>query len=1154
VRAYISKLKCRNFKSFKKVDIGFVRGFQALFGPNGSGKSNVCDSIRFVLGEMKFSALRAKKISDLINHDADHAEVTLVVETPDGEITVQRRVNREGKSGYRMNGKAARRGSVIELLKKYDIENGTHNVIGQGEVQRIVEMGAVERRKIIDEIAGVAEFDAKRDEALKELDTVQRRIDETKLILKEKEGFLKELEGEKEKAVAFTELKQAVTNLRNSVIYYEVRKVEAEYEEATKNYAMMKTKISDIENEIARIDERIRTESAKINELSNSINGYSTDNKAYREYEMLRTEMAVLAEKRDALGKRKEELYKKVGELEKKKAEVEERVKGFGIHIPDTEKKLLELKARLKELKFKADMSKKRDSTLANESIRLTDEIAALEGEIGVKEKTYNELSLAVSQADYKINAMREEMEKLESAAGSEINAEAKEIERKIKEMEKELERKKKELDDLFVKERKVNEQNAETDKQLLKLKEEYSKYRSVSGYVQSEAVANFIKELRDKGVVNGIYGSVQDLCNFDSKYGIAIESAVGGRLNYIIVENIDASNEIITQLRNRKIGRATFLPLTMQMGDGMKVPNYPGVLGRLIDFVQFDPKFTAPMNYVFGDTLLINDIETAKDVGLVGKYRLVTLEGDIIEKSSAVTGGFFTSSLKITERKKAAEIEERIAKLQAEKEALISELFAIRDESSRVRRERSEIEVGIKALQIESEGIMKSAAQVEEAKAKAKELRDEIVEIERTKKGKAGELERVANDIMRSKEKLTTMRKKKSDIDSVLFNKGGENEEEMEALGGQVAALETELKGSSTESAILRKNADDIASEIESVKAEMEGCDRDIGSTIRRMQETEAGMAEKKDEIERSSKMIRELMHARDEVQAIANKLAEEKGAHTRNKERIMLELGKVETRKAVLEQKLVDLKSEASDDKFELIEGSITRLKEELNEKEGRLNAMGEVNMLAPKMYDERKAEIEEVSERLAKLEKEREAVILMIKEVEKRKIVVFMEAFEKVNANFQGLFSQTFSSGKAYLALQKPEEPFSGGLDVKVVVADDKEERIESLSGGEKSIIALLLVFAIHMYKPSAFYILDEVESALDKIRSKLVAELLKKLASKTQFIVVSHNDTIISSADAVFGVSKMNRESKVVGLALNTLIENRKPETREKSNEG
>lgn len=328
--AYISRLKCRNFKSFKKVDIDFVRGFQALFGPNGSGKSNVCDSIRFVLGEMKFSALRAKKISDLINHDADYAEVTLVVDTPDGEITVQRRVNREGKSGYRMNGKAAKRGSVIELLKKYDIENGTHNIIGQGEVQRIVEMSAVERRKIIDEIAGVAEFDAKKDEALKELDTVQRRIDETKLVLKEKEGFLKELEGEKERAIAFTELKRLVTNLRNSVIYLEIRKVEEEYEKITKDYAMWKTKISDIESEIVKIDEQVKNESAKISELSDSINRHSTDNKAYQEYEALRTEMAVLSEKREALGRRKEELYKRLGELERKKAEVEERLRGFG--------------------------------------------------------------------------------------------------------------------------------------------------------------------------------------------------------------------------------------------------------------------------------------------------------------------------------------------------------------------------------------------------------------------------------------------------------------------------------------------------------------------------------------------------------------------------------------------------------------------------------------------------------------------------------------------------------------------------------------------------------------------------------------------------------------------------------------------------------
>jgi chromosome segregation protein len=240
------------------------------------------------------------------------------------------------------------------------------------------------------------------------------------------------------------------------------------------------------------------------------------------------------------------------------------------------------------------------------------------------------------------------------------------------------------------------------------------------------------------------------------------------------------------------------------------------------------------------------------------------------------------------------------------------------------------------------------------------------------------------------------------------------------------------------------------------------------------------------------------------------------------------------------VLEQKLIDLKSEVSNEEFELIEGNINKMKNELSEKEVQLQAMGSVNLLAPKIYDEKKKEVEEIGKKLEMLDKERESVISMIKEVERKKHTVFMESFEKISSNFERLFSQTFTSGSARLVLQNPNNPFEGGLDVKITRDNGREERLEGLSGGEKSIITLLFVFAIHMHKPSAFYILDEVESALDRVRSRLVAELLKKLSQHTQFIVVSHNDTVISLADAVIGISKTEKGSQAISIALNKQI--------------
>ena len=1134
--AFISRLKCRNFKSFKNVNVDLIKGFQAFMGPNGSGKSNVCDAIRFAIGEMRFSALRAKGIKDLINHTADHAEVSIEISTPEGEITVARRISREGKSGYKINGKNATRGAVIELLKKYNIENGAHNIIAQGEVQKIIEMNSIEKRKIIDEIAGVAEFDAKKNEAMKELETVQQRINDTRLVLKEKEGYIKELEKDREIALKYMALKKETTNLKNSVIYWEIRRVEEEYDEVTKEYAIKKAKISEIDNAIAELDNAIKEKSLLIKEISDEINKNSASNKTYQEYDALKTELAVSAEKKENLARKRDELVKRLADLQAKKMEGESRIASFGTALSEKEQRLITARNELAELKRKADMARKRDSTLVNESQKLGEEIKSLEDEIYSKEEILRGHEGAALQADIRLSAKSEELEKALRAAEEGVSSEQREIERKIREAEKELEKKKKESDDLFVQERKLNEQSAEIDRTLLRLKEEHSKYRAIAGSSHAESVINFIKELQEKNAVKGIHGTVQELCTFDPKYAVAIEASAGGRLNYFIVENVEASKEVIEQLRARKLGRATFLPLKMNVDMQREPLNYPGVLGRLIDFIQYDPRYTGPMMYVFGDTVLVSDIESARDVGLIGKARLVTLAGDIIEKSSAITGGYFVSGMKLAEKKKVAELEERITNLQAEKEGIVNSLYQLRDESARIRRERAELEVQIKSLQIDAQAIAKNVDEAEKSRAKVKLLKEEIAQLEKTKRESAAEIEKAMGQVLKLKERLAAIRQKKNEIDSVLYKKESGTEEKISVLQDEVAMLEAEFKSSTTEVELLKRNMDDLNSQISEVEGMIKANDDESVQTEKRMEHLAKEMEQKKKQMERTNEEIRALVHKRDAVQEEADKLAENKGGLFHTKEGIMQELGKIETKKALHEQKLVDLKAEATNEEFELIEGNLNKMKAELKEKEAALMSIGNVNLNAPAMYEERKKEADEMNERLAQLEKERDAVILMINEVEKRKIDVFMEAFEKVNKNFERLFSQTFATGEAHLVLQNPKDPFEGGLDVKLIREQGRQERLEGLSGGEKSTIAILLVFAIHMYHPSAFYILDEIESTLDKIRSGLVADLIKKLSKETQFIVVSHNDTTLSSADAVMGVSKVHGVSQVVSLQL------------------
>lgn len=656
---------------------------------------------------------------------------------------------------------------------------------------------------------------------------------------------------------------------------------------------------------------------------------------------------------------------------------------------------------------------------------------------------------------------------------------------------------------------------------------------------------------MQTKGVINGIHGAIHELCNFEEKYSPAIESAVGSRLNYIIADNVDCIKEVVDLLRQNKTGRATFIPLNMKSvaSEATNYLNYPGVIGRLIDFVEFDEKYISPMTFIFGDTIVVSDIEIAKDNGLIGKVRMVTIHGDVIEKSNVIQGGYFTSKMNLASRKKAVDLENRLNSLMKEKEELSQELVYIREQSSQLRRERGELEAKLKSLEIDSNYELKEHETREKNLQKAKLLKDENKTFEKEIKEEKEQYEKTYSNLMKQKVKLTELRQRKSDIDSSLYSKKEEGEDEVNTILEKISTIETSIKSKNNEIGLLYNAREDNQSSMEKIKTEINRISYSIDESNTKINDIEIALVHKKIEMEKSSNQIKKLINERDAIQNKLDEQSSKKGEQLTIKQRVTQELAKYEIKIQNVKERLVDFKAQMTNEPYEKIEGNVNKLKSELSERELEIGPMHDkVNLLAPKVYEHKKGEIEGVADKLKQLEKEKEAVVYMINEVEKRKYEVFMETFDTINTNFKNLFVQTFERDSAELVLLKPEDPFTGGLDVKItrMVKNSKKpivERLESLSGGEKSVVALLLVFAIHMYKPSAFYILDEVESALDMINVKLVANLVKKLSKATQFLVVSHNDITISEAEAILGVSRVADGSKIVSLALDQVIMNK-----------
>jgi len=1148
--AFISKIKFRNFKSFRKVDIDLIKGFQALIGPNGSGKSNVCDGIRFAIGEGKLSNLRATKINDLISHNADSAEVTLIIETGQGQHSISRKINTEGKSDYLLDNKKTTRTNITQFLKQFKIENESHNVIGQGEVARLTVLTSTEKRKIIDEIAGVAEFDLKKAEALKELETVQTRINDASIILKEKEGAIRELEKEKEFALKYINIKNRVKNIRNTIINSEIQNLEKEHTKLLEENAQNKIKNDEIETIISNIEKEMEKYKEDLKKITDEINNKTVDNKSYREHEALTRELGILKSKKEMWEEEKIKNENSLIELELKLKDIEQKISGNSILSAEEEGELKILKEKYNDVKKRIENSKKKDSTLVNESIKYGNQIKEIEENLETREKICNDLLLSASQKELKLKNNKEIIEEIDKEQ-KELTGEQRDIQKEIRELQKEFEKTKKGNENLFNKEKNTNLKLAEADKEIIKIKSELSNYQGVSKLQYSEIVLNFIKEMQNKGVISGIHGAIHELCNFDEKYSPAIESAVGSRLNYIIADNVDCIKEVVDLLRQNKTGRATFIPLNMKSvpNEATNYLNYPGVIGRLIDFVQFDEKYISPMTFIFGDTIVVSDIEIAKDNGLIGKVRMVTIHGDVIEKSNIIQGGYFTSKMNLASRKKAVDLENKLNSLIKEKDALSQELVDIREQSSQLRRERGELEAKLKSLEIDSNYELKEHDLREKNLQKAKSLKEENKTYEKEIREEKEQYEKTYNNLMNEKVKLTELRKKKAEIDTLLYSKKDNTEEEMNKLLEKIGSIETSIKTKNSEISLFYNSREENKNNIEKINSEINRITYQIDEANNKINDIEIKLVHKKIEMEKSSNQIKKLINERDAIQNKIDEQSSKKGEQLMIKQKITQELAKYEIKIQNVKERLVDFKAQMTNEPYEKVEGNINKLKSELTEKELEIGPMHDkVNLLAPKVYEHKKNEIEGVADKLKQLEKEKEAVVYMINEVEKRKYEVFMETFETINTNFKNLFVQTFERDSAELVLLKPEDPFNGGLDVKItrMIKNSKKpviERLESLSGGEKSVVALLLVFAIHMYKPSAFYILDEVESALDMINVKLVANLVKKLSKSTQFLVVSHNDITIAEAEAILGVSRVADGSKIVSLALDQVIMNK-----------
>ncbi len=1178
---HLKMIEMENFKSFgHKVSVPFEGGFTAVTGPNGSGKSNISDSILFVLGPRSAKAIRAGKLSDLIFNGGGTGKpaskfcwVELVFDNSDrmmpieaDEVRLRRliRMSTQKKGEYNsyfyINDRASSLNEFDALLAHARISAEGYNLVQQGDINRITGMSNLERRRILDDIAGITRFDEDIDSANKKRAQAEENMQRIQLVLEEVKRNIAILEKDKDAAAKYKELQERLVLSRAQLVHLDVEEARDEVEQArrkeetckvdldkfTKQLAEAKAELSDVVKEYDAAESAIaelgggasKERRAKLELLAVDI--AKADQRAEKakesldESRTLRKQLAAELKRmeRDTQVTEKQRLEaaserdRLQGELEDARDELD----GFRSHAARTDKDVADLQ-RLAALKAKDVQDTQKDRHEAELEVdRLAQRIG--QGELLLKEldEKLKGQELQVADAEFQIS---EAKNATSGAKGTleRLQKRVAELKREEKELGEEAVAAEREVTDLT---RQFGAMRAEAEAQL----------GIERGYVRS---VTDVLSARSKGELKGIRGTVAELAKVDSKYERALETAAGSRMQAVVVDDDAAAAAAINHLKKTKSGRAIFLPLnklrvTRPQGKSLMVAKEPDVIGFAIDLVRFDQKFEAAMTYTFGDTLVVRNLDAARR--LMGGVRLVTLDGDLVEAVGAMVGGapvqssvkFGTSGSSPLDqmRRNLEEATERANKLAEALKTSRQELVKVEDELRQAGGTTGDAKSrisGFETTRMSGQKILTGLKAERDARAKALaaderrqgELEKALARLNKGLEGLDKEREDAARKAVKAapKEiglKMHTSEKTVSDLAQSLTE-----------AKGRADTLETQL-------GVLKEGLQKAKEEARRFDEKAAAAEKEIGEAA----DASEGWREERDallQVDKSSaSRLESAQKKRDDLYKQKTDLAKEAEGldlkvDTTNEfiGKLQDEIREGDTRLIQAEENLKTLEV-----KVKLPLPPRDEVQATVAACEKKMNAMGGVNLRALTDYDGEVSRRDAMDAELKDLRAQMEALAATVEELNKKKKFGLFKVFGAINENFKQIYAELSQGGSAELILENPEEPFAGGLAVRAQPKGKKVLRIESLSGGEKSLTALSLIFAIQQFQPSPFYLLDEVDMFLDAVNAESVARVVKKNSATAQFVMISLRKVTLGHADHIYGVTMMGKGvSEVIG---------------------
>ena len=1179
---YLKRLELQGFKSFAdKTILEFMPGITTVIGPNGSGKSNISDAIRWVLGEQSIKSLRGAKSEDIIfagtqnRKSLGFAEASLVFDNNDGklpieyaEVTVTRRIYRTGETGYFINKTPCRLKDILELFMDTGIGKDGYSIIGQGKIDEILSNKSEDRRHIFEEAAGIVKYRSRKEDSEKKLERAKLNLLRINDILAEIENNIEPLKIQSEKAKKFLSLREELKGIEVGLFLYNIDLYKERLEKITADEEIMNATYESEENSQKLKNEEKNNLKLEINNLIEEIEkmqniGFESTN----QIEKINSNINVSEERINNIKENNIRYETEINELNEKINELKEEEKQ---KIAKKENLYNNKEKFEKELKEKEEELSKLTTKLSSKQLEIENKKRIIEENTDNKYEMQNEINTQDVKVDSIIKNVKSKTEELDLTISeldqsrlkkSEIEQNFLDIENKrnkIKNDLSEIENKKIEADNkIKTYELQINQlgQEIRIKESRLKFLEETEKEKE--GYTKS------VKSLLKSAEVNeelkkGLHDVVANLINVKKEYEIAIEMALGASLQNVVTETEQDAKRLIEYLRNNNLGRVTFLPISAVNGKKLEKAhlNIKGVIGIASDLVEYNNKYDGIFKNLLGRTVIVEDMEAGVAVAKKNSYsfRIVTLKGDIINSSGAMTGGSVQAkTVNILGRSREIEalkeelksLDIKIKNKEEEKEKYIESIEELLEtiESLETNLQEIDIEYATQKQKVELivENVDKLVSRMDKTKQEIENLNKQKTEIIEHKKQLIENLENLEEEIQKlnleveefvrvNKDDQTYIDNLNMDITNLKISVSSFEESEM-SIDEITERIKIDIKNNTLS--------------LESKKDQIEKNKQEEVSLKAKIDELQNDIVKIKENVKNSGSKIEELKNNKNEKNTYLEKIEKEIEEQFTRLQDIKEQLVKIDIKKNKTSQDLEDVVNKLWEE-YELTPNNAdgftkttdqAKTQKEVNYLRTQIRDLGSINIDSIKEYQTLKERYDFMCEQRLDLENSMSKLKNVISEMINIMKTQFKDKFKLINKNFNEVFTELFGGGKAELILENEEDVLNCGIDIRVQPPGKKLQNMTLLSGGEKAFTAIAILFAILKINPAPFCVLDEIEAALDDVNVNRYAEYLKKFSQYTQFLVITHRKGTMEAADTVYGITmEENGISKLLSMKL------------------